>query len=126
MTRGVKGTTTPHGSASTYTNHKCRCPACKEAWAITHRDYMHRHPEQMEKQAVRKRERWQNPEYRERARIKNSAYLKNRYATDLEFREHVKELNRDRYARNAERMRAKRRERYARAKGQPVRSYRRG
>jgi hypothetical protein len=24
---------TDHGTASTYTNHKCRCPACRAAWA---------------------------------------------------------------------------------------------
>jgi hypothetical protein len=30
--RGKRGTMTPHGSASTYTNHHCRCDECKAAW----------------------------------------------------------------------------------------------
>lgn len=26
-----------HGRASTYTNHRCRCPACRADWADYHR-----------------------------------------------------------------------------------------
>jgi hypothetical protein len=35
-----------HGTSGGYTNHRCRCPDCKEAWAVAYRAYMNRHPEQ--------------------------------------------------------------------------------
>lgn len=42
-----------HGSASTYTNHRCRCELCRKAWAAAHLDYMNRKPEQRKKNAER-------------------------------------------------------------------------
>lgn len=29
----------PHGSISTYVNHKCRCDECRLAWAAKHREH---------------------------------------------------------------------------------------
>lgn len=40
-----------HGKVSTYTNHKCRCALCKEAWRVDHLRYMHSHPEQLKRHA---------------------------------------------------------------------------
>lgn len=42
-----------HGKASTYTNHKCRCTFCKQAWAIEHRRYMNAKPERLKLHAER-------------------------------------------------------------------------
>jgi hypothetical protein len=44
-----KDGTIPHGTAGGYTNHKCKCDDCREAWRISHLAYMHRHPEQQER-----------------------------------------------------------------------------
>jgi hypothetical protein len=50
------GTPIPHGTAGGYTNHRCRCSLCREAWRLDHLDYMNnRHPEQLEKHRVRQR-----------------------------------------------------------------------
>lgn len=34
-----------HGKISTYTNHKCRCDECREAWREYSRSYYRRKPE---------------------------------------------------------------------------------
>lgn len=48
------------GTPGGYTNHRCRCERCREAWAIAHKAYMHRNPEQQRKhreaQARRRKE----------------------------------------------------------------------
>lgn len=54
-----------HGTTNGYTNRGCRCQPCKDAWAINHRAYMDRHPEQREKARKREAARWggyQRPE----------------------------------------------------------------
>lgn len=35
----------PHGTASGYNNHKCRCQPCRDAWAASMRDYQCRRAE---------------------------------------------------------------------------------
>jgi hypothetical protein len=36
-----------HGTYARYNGLKCRCRECRAANATYHRDYVHRHPEQM-------------------------------------------------------------------------------
>ena len=38
-----------HGTAGGYTNHACRCEACREANRIHHLEYMHARPEQQQR-----------------------------------------------------------------------------
>jgi hypothetical protein len=47
-----------HGTIGMYANHRCRCVACREANATTHRDYMQRNAEQREKSRERERVRY--------------------------------------------------------------------
>lgn len=44
-----------HGTPNGYTNQKCRCRPCTDAWAATHRAYMARHPEQKMRAALHER-----------------------------------------------------------------------
>jgi hypothetical protein len=39
-----------HGTYGGYTNHDCRCEACRRAATVRHLRYMNAHPEQREKQ----------------------------------------------------------------------------
>lgn len=47
-----------HGKASTYNNHKCRCDACKKAWAdyIREGGYVKRYQEKKRKEKLQKEE----------------------------------------------------------------------
>jgi hypothetical protein len=42
-----------HGTAGGYTNHRCRCRDCTEAWRVAHRSYMDRNPIQRQKNNIR-------------------------------------------------------------------------
>jgi len=46
-----------HGTYGGYTNHKCRCAACKEANRVAKAAYVAAHPEQREKKRLREQER---------------------------------------------------------------------
>jgi hypothetical protein len=46
MAEVIEGDEEWHGTAGGYTNHKCRGPKCREAWAATMRDYKKRKKEQ--------------------------------------------------------------------------------
>jgi hypothetical protein len=55
-TRAANGTFT-HGPSG-YTNYGCRCPVCTEGFRVKHLEYMHSHPEQMEKSRRRELARY--------------------------------------------------------------------
>lgn len=42
-----------HGTANGYNNRGCRCPACKAAWAVYHREHMHADPDRVRRHAAR-------------------------------------------------------------------------
>jgi len=48
----------PRHGANGYTNYGCRCDVCREGQRVKHADYMARKPEQREKHAIRRRQRW--------------------------------------------------------------------
>jgi hypothetical protein len=46
-----------HGTKNGYNNLNCSCEECRAAHAKSHKEYMHAHPEQLEKGRLRERER---------------------------------------------------------------------
>ena len=45
----------PRHGANGYNNYGCKCGVCHLGWAICHREYLDRHPEQRQKNIVRQR-----------------------------------------------------------------------
>jgi hypothetical protein len=45
-----------HGTTNGYTNLKCRCDRCTQAWKLWHREYMHR-GDNLQRHAGRQRHR---------------------------------------------------------------------
>lgn len=43
-----------HGTTNGYSNLKCRCDRCKEAWKLWHREWMHQ-ADRLERHAERQR-----------------------------------------------------------------------
>jgi hypothetical protein len=58
--RHTKGPGPWCGTPGGYSNHACKCDACKEAWRLARLDYMARNPHQRE--AHRARNRTYQPE----------------------------------------------------------------
>ena len=67
-----------HGTFGGYTNHACRCAECTRANTEKQRDYMSRHPEQVEKHHWRSREYEQRPEVKARRVRRNREYYQRR------------------------------------------------
>lgn len=51
-----------HGTSGGYTNHKCRCNDCREAWRVQHFAYIQRSPIQRERHANYSANRYWTPE----------------------------------------------------------------
>lgn len=64
-------------NASTYSNHKCRCDDCRAAWAVKHREYMHRTGR------VGAHDRRRGSQQRRKVRTRESDYLYTSEVLDL-------------------------------------------
>jgi len=53
--RHIKGPGPWCGTPGGYSNHACKCDACKAAWAEARRAYMARNPKQREQHRARNR-----------------------------------------------------------------------